>query len=97
MMTNQCEICSAIRNIDWHFGCAQIKNSTIMCQIIFYSKIGRHKWPNDYMLDWLILCFGQKMAEGRPLFCTLLFASSNELLGSVRTYSDRVTILVLSK
>ena len=37
----------------------------------FYLKIGRHKWPNDYMFDWSILCFGWKMAKDRPLFCTL--------------------------
>ena len=31
-------------------------------------KIGRHQRSNDYMFDRSILCFGQKMAEGRPLF-----------------------------
>ena len=37
----------------------------------FYLKTGWYKWPNDYMFDWSILCFGRKMAEGRPLFCIL--------------------------
>ena len=71
-MANQCEIWSAIWNIDWSFRVHKNNNTTLQYVQNELLKIGQHRWLNGFMFGWPILCFGRKMAEGRLLLCTLI-------------------------
>ena len=46
------------------------------------------------MIGWPMLCFSQKMAEGRPLFCTLTKLWSN-LCGDVGEKEEEGLLLFL--
>ena len=40
------------------------------------EKFDRHKWPTNCYIDWSIASLGRKMANGRPLYYTLVISTS---------------------
>jgi len=52
-------------------GIKNIKNNYNNTYHTAVTKIHRHKYPTNGCINQLVALLGQKMADGRPLYCTL--------------------------